>query len=128
MQGNSVIEQVILSIKKFPDRNAFFICGKFYTYNEFAKNISKIRKSLLEKNIINQNVGIVANDDIETYASIFALWLEGLAYVPLHPLQPIDRNQEIISQAGIKIVLSSGACLFSGVDIIKTAQLVFDEF
>lgn len=30
---------------------------------------------------------MAAYDDLETYASIFALWLEGKCYVPLHPNQ-----------------------------------------
>ncbi len=50
---------------------------------------------------------MIANDDLETYAAIIALWLEGKAYVPMSPETPIDRNQSIISQAEIKTIIDS---------------------
>jgi acyl-CoA synthetase (AMP-forming)/AMP-acid ligase II len=57
----------------------------------------KSRKALHLVNNKSGNIGLVANDDIETYASIFAIWLEGFAYVPLHPHQPVERSLEIIT-------------------------------
>jgi acyl-coenzyme A synthetase/AMP-(fatty) acid ligase len=54
--------------------------------------------------------------------------LEGLAYVPLHPLHPIERNQEIIEQAEIKMVLSSDTAFFSKVKMIETNKLVFENY
>ena len=47
------------------------------------------------------------HDDLDTYASIFALWMEGKAYVPLHPNQPLERNLNIIEQVGLSNVLDS---------------------
>jgi acyl-CoA synthetase (AMP-forming)/AMP-acid ligase II len=102
-----MLDLILNNLQKFGSRNAFCINGKFYTYDEFAKAISKIRKALRDLPLETKNIGIIANDDIETYASIYAIWLEGLAYVPLHPLQPAERNEEIISQADIKVILSS---------------------
>jgi amino acid adenylation domain-containing protein len=116
-------------LQNFKDKNAFCINEQFYTYEVLAQHISKIRKALQKLTIGNGNIGIVANDDIETYASIYAIWLEGLAYVPLHPLQPVERNQEIIAQAEIKIVLSSDNTIpFSDVTTIETNLLTFDDY
>jgi amino acid adenylation domain-containing protein len=124
-----IIIPVLNSITKYSDRNAFCINEQFYTYKELSQSVSKIRKALQKLRVKNENIGIVANDDIETYASIFAIWLEGLAYVPLHPLQPIKRNQEIITQAEIKTVLSSDNMIFfSEVKTIETYRLVFDDY
>lgn len=65
------------NIAKSADRNAFCINGKFYTYREFGRAVSRIQLSVAEAGSNSRNVGLVINDDLETYASIFALWLEG---------------------------------------------------
>jgi D-alanine--poly(phosphoribitol) ligase subunit 1 len=111
-------------VDNYGSRNAFCINSRFYTYTDFIKHISNIRIALQDSKTESKNVGLVANDDIETYASIFAIWFEGLAYVPLHPHQPVERSIEIISQAKIELVVSSGANnLFPGVKTIDTEGL-----
>lgn len=103
----TVLTKIIDSVSKFPNRNAFLINDVFYTYEEFWERISITRAGIRQNNSASKILGIVAHDDIETYASIFAVWFEGLAYVPLHPKQPKERNLEIIEQAGIQKVLDS---------------------
>jgi D-alanine--poly(phosphoribitol) ligase subunit 1 len=119
-----VIKPFIHSVKNFETHNAFCINGKFYTYREFSIYISKIRKAIQLAKRGCKNIGLVANDDIETYASIFAGWFEGLAYVPLHPQQPVERSLEIISQADIDLVISSDdKNLFPAVKTILSGKL-----
>ena len=128
MFNKNIIHPFIDVIEKYGDKNAFCIAEKFYTYNEFAGHISKIRKTLQLSAPQGKNIGLVANDDIETYASIFSIWFEGLAYVPLHPQQPVERNLEIISQANIDLVLNSGDNnLFQKVQTINSSRLEFEE-
>ncbi len=96
------------AIKNNSNRRAFSINETFYTYKEFAVAISKVRKEI--KSVIPQSekiVGLIANDDLETYASIFALWFEGKAYVPLSPEAPKDRNESIIQQALLTTIIDS---------------------
>lgn len=107
MFNNNVITPFILAIEKFGSRNAFYIDDHFYTYLEFAGIISSIRYSIQQEEVTDGKVGLVANNDIETYASIFAIWLEGYAYVPLHPKNPVERDLEIIDQAGLRLLLDS---------------------
>ena len=81
------------SLEKNPSNNAFCINNKFYTYKEFSEIISSIRSALQNSNLESENnIGLITNDDIQTYASIIALWLEGKAYIPLNPAFPIARN------------------------------------
>lgn len=123
-----IVLPFLASIENFGDNNAFCIDEKFYTYQDLARRISKVRKALQSVEIKSKNIGLVANDDIDTYASIFAIWLEGLAYVPLHPQQPKARSMEIIEQAEIDLVLdSSSEVLFSNVNIICSSSLEFSE-
>ena len=105
MFQTQIIEPFLRAIQKFSDRNAFYIDEEFFTYKHLEESISKIRFQLID----NQDdiVGLVANDDLETYASIFALWVEGKAYIPLEPTAPAERNQTIIEQANIKTILNS---------------------
>lgn len=96
------------SIIKNAERSAFYIKESYYTYNDLAKSISKIRKSI-QSSIpeIDKNVGVIANDDLETYAAIFALWLEGKAYVPVSTDVPEQRNVIIADQADINFIIDS---------------------
>lgn len=125
--SEQIIDPFLFSLQNFTEKNCFHINEKFYTYKEFGETISKIRTSLeYQKN--NSNVGLVVNDDIETYASIFAIWLEGLAYVPLHPLQPLKRNKEIIDQADIDLILVSNELFgYEEFNTIVTCKLEFDK-
>lgn len=109
---NSVFSEEIIfpflkTLKQFPDRSAFFIKEEFYTYWQFAGHISKIRSALKQRGKTGNIVGLVANDDIETYASIFSLWLEGMCYVPLNTDQPLERSLDIVGQVEANLILDS---------------------
>ena len=113
------------ALNKYQDRNAFCINSVFYTYKDLAKAISKIRKALQSNTKASEKIlGLVANDDLEMYASIFALWFEGKAYVPISPELPRDRNKNIIDQAFIKTIIdSSDKPLFPEYNVIASKQL-----
>lgn len=105
---------------------AFFVKGEYHTYSQLGANICAIRNKIVELKIEEQIVGLVVNDDIETYASIIALWMEGKAYVPLHPLHPHERNLEIVSQVGLSYIIdSSDKSKFSDLVVINPKTLEF---
>jgi D-alanine--poly(phosphoribitol) ligase subunit 1 len=98
------------AISKNSEQDAFVINGNFYNYHAFAGVISRIRKSITVNIAETEKIiGLIANDDIETYAAIIALWLEGKAYVPLSPETPEDRNENIIQQAFLQTIIDSSA-------------------
>ena len=113
------------SIEKYSENNAFFINNVFYTYFDLAIGILVRKPIQLRIDDTEQIIGLIANDDLETYSSIIALWLEGKAYVPLSHDAPIDRNENIISQSNIKTVLdSSQKFISSELQIINTKNLL----
>ncbi|MEI6898441.1 MAG: AMP-binding protein [Bacteroidota bacterium] len=117
------------SIVRHFNRNAFKIGDQYFTYHDLAKSISAIRIAIRE-NIPEEEkmIGLVANDDLETYAAIIALWFEGKAYVPLNPDAPLSRNFDIIDQADIKTIIdSTPVSQFFSQKIIFSANLVKDE-
>lgn len=105
--AKTILLPTLYAIRQYSNLNSFFINEKFYTYKDFGECISKIRIALKERENSSKEIGLVVNDDIETYASIFALWLEGKCYVPLHPNQPIDRSMDIVNQVSISLILDS---------------------
>ena len=119
-----VLNPVLDNIRNNGQLSAFCINEKMYTYADLGKRVDAIRAAVRAVGKAGSNVGLVANDDLETYASIFALWAEGMAYVPLHPHQPADRSMEVISQADIAVVLSSlEKDNFPGVTMIHSSRV-----
>ena len=123
-----VIQPILNSIERFGDRNAFLINECYYTYQDLGKCVSKVRLAIKESNSSNNNVGLVINDDLTTYASIIALWLEGKAYVPLHPNWPLERCLDICEQVELDLVLdSSNSTRYQNKLVILTNDLEYEE-
>jgi len=104
---SEILYPVLESCKQYSTKNAFCIDGVYYTYSNLGQKISNIRAAISQRVFSNKRVGLIINDDIETYASIFALWLDGLCYVPLHPNWPLDRCLDICDQIGMDLILDS---------------------
>lgn len=128
MFKQQVISPVLSAIERFPNNYAFCINEVFYTYKEFGQCISKVRRALDSKNNSSTNVGLVINDDIETYASIFALWLAGYSYVPLHPGWPLERCFDIVDQVNLDLIIdSSKFSRYKDVDVINPSTFDYSE-
>ena len=126
----SNILKTIGSINKYKFNNAFFIDSQYLSYQKFGERISSIRTKLHQLNTTEQIFALAIHDDLDTYASIFALWMEGKAYVPLHPNQPLDRNLNIIEQVGLSNVLDSAEqSVFDNqtLNVMHTNQYVYTD-
>ncbi len=122
MFDEKVIAPIVNTLEADKEKNAFCIDDQFYNYAYLKRRVAAIRKALSK--VERKNIGLVANDDINTYASILALWMEGKCYVPLHPGQPLDRCLDIIEQVGITTILdSSENTRYTNHEIINTATL-----
>lgn len=122
-----IISPFLEVIGKYSNGNAFFINDEYYTYEQFAKCISKIRIALKNQNIECQRIALEGNDDLETYASIFALWLEGKSYVPLNPNQPIERSLEVVEQIETTLILDSNInSRYSNDIVLSTKSLKYE--
>lgn len=120
-----LFENLFEVLTRFSHRNAFMIREVFYTYSDLYKTVARIREEIAATTTDSEkNIGLVANDDLETYASILALWFEGKGYVPLSPELPKERNENIISQAFLRTVIdSSETVLFSKNQVIATKNM-----
>lgn len=123
-----VLKPVLENTKNKQSLNSFFINGTYYSYKELGDCISKIAKSIISLETSNKCVGLVINDDLETYASIFALWMNGMAYVPLHPDWPLERCLDICEQVDLDLVLdSSEITRYENVQVVNTLSLKYEQ-
>lgn len=124
---NNVLSPIIHSINSFQSRNAFCIDEEHYTYAQLSQYISKVRMALQQCSYQNNKVGLVINDDLETYASIFALWMEGDCYVPLHPNWPLERCLDICDQVELDLIIDSSpqSRYGGGTSVLKTNELEY---
>lgn len=126
--NKEILSPILTNIGKFSERNAFCINDTFYTYSDFGNSISKIRKALCDRGKDSPIVGLVINDDLETYSSIIALWLEGKCYVPLHPKWPLERCLDICGQVELDLILdSSDKTRYEDFQVIETSLLEYTE-
>ena len=109
MFQDNILTPIVHSLTTRSERQAFCIANTFHTYSDFAIRISAIRKQIASVGTDAHVFGLALHDDLETYASIIALWMEGKAYVSLHPNQPIERNGNILKQVGTHFILDSAA-------------------
>lgn len=120
-----IINPFLAVLRQFGSGSSFCINETFYSYSQLSAKISCIRQSLREVKERGDIIGIITNDDIETYSSIFAVWFEGLAYLPINPAQPSDRNLQIMDLADIKVILdSSPSIVFKNYRTICTSDLI----
>lgn len=117
------------SILEHSNKDAFYIDNISYSYKDFAIEISKIRLYIAKYiDSAEKLIGLVTNDDLQTYASIIALWLEGKAYVPVNPSTPIERNIQIFTSTETKTVIdSSKHSIYTDYNIIASKTLEFTE-
>lgn len=95
----------INSLIEHKNRDSFVINNTHFSYAQLAQRIA-VYLVFLNKNKETQ-IGLVVNDDIDTYAAIFAIWSSGKSYIPLNPISPVVRNKSIIDQVGLSIVIDS---------------------
>jgi amino acid adenylation domain-containing protein len=86
---------------------AFCIDEKYFTYSDLQTKVIAIQDFLLNNYPNEERIGLVTNNDIETYASVLAILFSGKAFVPINAENPPDRNDSVIDQAGLKIILDS---------------------
>ncbi len=119
------LDTILKNFDRYSNRNAFCIKEKFYTYGELGLKVWNIISLIKSKsNSRQKTIGIITNDNLETYASILATWFTGNIFVPLNPLNPEARNNDIIRMAGITNIMTSE--IFP--DFLKKADdiMIFD--
>lgn len=121
---STVLNPIINNIESKGDNPVLIINNKTYCYRDLGEAASSIRLQLRNKGLTHEKIGLVINNDLESYASILALWLDGSCYVPLNPKWPLERCLDIIKQCSIRYILdSSNETRYMSDIVIKTNGL-----
>jgi D-alanine--poly(phosphoribitol) ligase subunit 1 len=102
---SQVIQPFLTASISFSDRSAFCINKQFYSYRQFGERIAAITPPIAKSK--SQCIGLLTNDHIDTYAAIWACWLNGKSYVPINPASPQDFNQRITNQLSLDLIIDS---------------------
>ena len=81
------LNSVFGNLQKFQFEEAFCISGTTYTYKNLSEHVAGIQRLLNQKKNVN-TFGIIVDDNINTYAAIFAIWFNGYSFVPLNCKNP----------------------------------------
>ena len=103
----SLANLLILSMKKHGDNIAFNIEGSNYTYLQLLQRVTDLQTAFLQNAQIIESIGIIANQDFETYSAIVAALLSGITYVPVEPTHPDERNNHIIRISKVNAIFCS---------------------
>ena len=111
---------------------AFCIQNTKYTYNIFGQYVLAIRKKIKAKPPTTGLIGLIGYNNIETYASILAIWMEGYAFVPISTESPKVRNDTVMKLAESDCILTcrkEGTTLFKQVNynFIYTNDIILEN-
>jgi D-alanine--poly(phosphoribitol) ligase subunit 1 len=107
--------------------NTAFVCeGNSYSYLQFIERITDIQNAYFNLPKVPTSIGIVANQDFDTYSAIIAALLSGITYIPIETTHPDERNNHIIRSANIEIIFSSDSTDFSSDFLKKNSHKIIE--
>ena len=105
--GDQTLNSFESQIKSKPDETAVISNEVSCTYKELGQKVNSIAHFLLEQGVQNgDKVGICLLRNVELVATIFACFKIGAAYVPLDPVYPSERINQIIDDAQLKCIVT----------------------
>ncbi len=112
----SLFEQQVI---RTPDAIALSTDNESISYREFNARANQLARHLQQSGVAaDVVVGVYAERSLEMMIALYAILKAGGAYLPLDPSHPADRVDFMVSDSGIKLILTQ--IKFSG-------QLAFDD-
>jgi amino acid adenylation domain-containing protein/thioester reductase-like protein len=106
-----MIERLEISLQTFAERPALNIAGNVLSYRQLHRKSLAIQQHLwplLESRDTPQVIGVCLGKSLELYASILAVLGCGAVYLPLEPGHPPQRQQAMLENAGVSVLLEDG--------------------
>ncbi|MDD4576475.1 MAG: AMP-binding protein [Bacteroidales bacterium] len=107
---------ILSNVHKKNNNNSLCINNEFYTYSQLAKIAAKIQQEIKTKHPFERVFGVVLEDDINTYASIVAIWSCGKAYCLLNPDGTRQDNYELIQKTGCNVIFDASYIISEALD------------
>jgi non-ribosomal peptide synthetase component F len=108
--NNLLIHQLFeLQKNKTPDAVAVIFGNQSLTYSQLGQRADNLAAAILANSPVSLNAGVSTQRAVETVISVLAILKSGKAYLPLDPDYPQDRLQQIASDSGIDLCLTTTA-------------------
>ncbi|MBI9066030.1 MAG: AMP-binding protein [Salinivirgaceae bacterium] len=101
-----MIKKIVSILKQYEERTAFNISKKHYTYKELEFRIVEIQQEII-KHKTQEPVVIIYDNNFDSYASILAVLFLGTGFIPINPLNPLERNIKILRKTESKLILNT---------------------
>lgn len=98
----SFTEQILKSLTASPEACVCSVNDEIFTYDQFHKMVCGIQAQVQRTG--SSQIGLLAQNRPETYATIIAAWLTGKAYVPMQAGYPATRIASILEDAEIQTI------------------------
>lgn len=97
-------------VVKSPDHIALQQGNNTVTYKELNSRANQLGRLLVENGIKpGDNVGLLVSRGFDMIVSMYAILKAGGAYIPVDPEYPIDRQQYILSNSAVKLLITDSA-------------------
>src|SRR5450631_123529 len=103
-----ILQQLLThSAGRFPEKTAVWARGRSISYRELEEQSNQLAHLLKTCGVKKgDRVGLFFPKSVESIISMFAVMKAGGVYVPLDPQVPVDRIGYIISNCGIKMLIT----------------------
>ncbi|EFQ97955.1 L-aminoadipate-semialdehyde dehydrogenase large subunit [Nannizzia gypsea CBS 118893] len=97
-------------VEAFPKNTALIHRETKITFSELNESANVLARSLIKRGLKHGDlVGLAVSRSIDLIVVILAVLKLGAAYVPIDPLFPAERINQMVSDAGPKLILLSGS-------------------
>ncbi len=98
------------AVSKYANKTAVVCNDVELTYEAFNNKVNEIANQLLKKGVqAGDKVGVCLIRNSELVATLFACFRIGATYIPLDPIYPAERIQQIIEDAAPKRIITFNA-------------------
>ena len=108
---NNLVDGFVLSAERYPDNNALFVDGEYYSFRELGGYVLGVQNHLDRVDSGDCLVGIYAYRSLTMYTAILSILYKGKGYVPLNPILPPKKNKKVLLKSGVKTILTEKARL-----------------
>jgi amino acid adenylation domain-containing protein len=104
-----ILQQLLgKSAKAYPEKPAVWARGKSITYRELEERSNQLAHLLRERGVTKgDRVGLFFPKAVESIISMLGVLKAGGVYVPLDPQAPADRVGYIMSNCGIRVLITN---------------------
>ena len=105
--SNTIMEQLVRIVEKYPEQIALVSANRSMTYKEFNDLTNKFAAGLQYSGIVKGDIiGIITKKNFETICSIISVIKAGAVYLPVDEALPIERITYMIDDCKPKMIIT----------------------